>query len=109
MDNGDESLKTIRKMCMTLSESQKNHFHIILTTMQIKSNETATSYFCHFTTSKKHAEEAGLHYNNNMLVDLVIGALLQHPNNEYKINALSYKAQREQKIPIVFEDTENKF
>ena len=45
VDKGDKSLKTIRKMCMTLSESQKNNFHILLTTMQMKSNETVTSYF----------------------------------------------------------------
>ena len=104
-----KSLKAIRKMCMTLTETQKNHYHIKLTTMQIQSNEMATNYFRHFNTEKKHAEEAGLHYNNNMLVDLVLGALQKHPNPEYKIHALSYKAQRDQKVSVPFTTIENKF
>ena len=34
-NKGDKALKQIRRTCMTLSESQKNHYHIELTTMRM--------------------------------------------------------------------------
>ena len=106
---GDKALKQIRRTCTTLTESQRNQFHIMLTTMKMHGTESATSYLRRFTVAQKHAEEAGLQYTNNTLVDLFLGALLHSSNPEYKIHALSYKAQRDQKISIPFSTLEEKF
>ena len=52
-NNGDKALKQIRKTCMTLSESQKNHYHIELTTMRMGKEESVTSFLRRFTSAHK--------------------------------------------------------
>ena len=79
-NKGDKALKQIRKTCMTLSESQKNHYHIELTTMRMGKEESVTSFLRCFTSAHKWAEEAGFQYNDNLLVDLVLGQIEKSDN-----------------------------
>ena len=71
--------------------------------------ESATSYSRRFTVAQKYVEGARLQYTNNTLVYLFLGALLNSSNPEYKIHALSYKAQCGQNISIPFSTLEEKF
>ena len=41
---GDQALKQISKTCMTLSESQKNNYHIGVTTLKMGREESVTSF-----------------------------------------------------------------
>ena len=43
-NKGEKALKQIRKTCMTLSQSQNNHYHIELTTMRMGKEESVTSF-----------------------------------------------------------------
>ena len=108
-NKGDKALKQIRKTCMTLSESQKNHYHIKLTTLKMGRDESVTSFLRCFTAAHKWAEEAGFEYKNDFLVDLALGQIEKSDNQEYKIHALNYKTQREQKNSIPFATIEQKF
>ena len=108
-NKGNKALKQIRKTCMALSESQKSQYHIELTTMRMGKEESVTSFLRCFTSAHKWAEEAGFQYNDNLLVDLVLGQIEKSDNQYYKIHALNYKAQHEQKKTIPFADIEQKF
>ena len=94
---------------MTLSESQKNHYHIELTTMSMGREESVISFLICFTYSQKWAEKAGFQYTNIFLVDLVLGQIKKSDNQDYKIHALNYKTQHEKNISISFADIEQKF
>ena len=108
-NKGDKALKQIRKTCMTLTESQKNHYHIKLTTLRMSRDESVTAFLRRFTSAHKWAEEAGFEYKNDFLVDLALGQIEKSDNQEYKIHALNYKNQREQKNSIPFASLEQKF
>ena len=71
--------------------------------------ENVTSFLRCFTSAHKWAEEAGFQYTDNLLVDLVLGHIEKSDNQDYKIHALNYKAQCEQKKTIPFADIEQKF
>ena len=62
-----------------------------------------------FTSAHKWVEKAGFQYNDNLLVDLVLGQIEKSDNQDYKIHALNHKSQREQKKSIPFADIEQKF
>ena len=89
-NKGGKGTKKIRKTCMTLSDSQKNHYHIELTAMIMGKEESVTSFLRHFTSAHKQAEEAGFKYNENLLVHFVLGKIEKCDNQDYKIHSLNY-------------------
>ena len=67
---------------MTLSEAQKNHYHIELTTLKMVREESVISFLRHFTSAHKWAEQEGYQYNDNLLVDLVLGKVEKSDNKD---------------------------
>lgn len=67
---GDKALQFIKTKCANIMADDTHHFHHLFTSICIKKNESATSYFRHFTFGCTEAEGAGNSYTGEALVNL---------------------------------------
>jgi hypothetical protein len=82
---GDKALALIKLQCANVNAFNKDFFHHLFTRIQIKDNESATSYLSRFTYAKTEAEGADNIYTEEQLVSFALSGLSNTKNLKYEM------------------------
>ena len=74
-ERGDKALATLHSMCMTLTTQMKYEYSKKFTALTMDPGKPVSIFLHKFFISKQHAEDAGFHFSNSKLVDMLLNAI----------------------------------
>jgi len=104
----DKALEVIKTQCAHIAAADMHHYHYLFTSLQIPTDESATSFFRHFTFAHSASESANNSYSEEELVNFALSRLSYTSSPKYEMVLQLYNLQQERGSSYILANIEEK-